>query len=116
MEVVESKTPIVILSYSNCEIYCCHLDGYKTHTRAMMHRLAEIEEIFLHKPNDAKFRVWYNVDENSLDRKTMQLIAESILQFQSHIYKIAFIGLHGFTKWKFDNILANTFDGIGICR
>lgn len=116
MEIVESKTPIVIPSYRNCEIYCCHLDGYKIYTKALLHRLAEIEEAFLSKPNTAKFRVWYNMDENSLDRKTMQFITESILRFQTHIYKIAFIGLHGFTKWKFDHILTQTFDGTALCK
>lgn len=105
MGVIESKTPILILSYCNCELYCCHLDGYKSDTGALLHRLSKIERIFLSKPADAKFRVWYNLDENSLDKPTMELIAESISRFQGHIYKIAFIGLRGFAKRKFNSIL-----------
>jgi hypothetical protein len=70
--------------------------------------LSKIEEIFLSKPSHARFRVWYNVDENVLDKHTMRLISESISRFQEHIYKIAFIGFGGFTRRKFDHIAAKT--------
>lgn len=116
MEVKESKTPIIILSYNNCEIYCCHLDGYKTNTEALLNRLSKIEEIFLSKPSHARFRVWYNVDENVLDKQTMRLISESVSRFRERIYKIAFIGLDGFAKWKFDNILELTMGEICITK
>jgi hypothetical protein len=105
MEIVESKTPILIISYRNCEIYCCHLDGYKTNREALLDRLSKIEAFFLSKPSHIRFRIWYNVDENSLDKQTMRLIIESISRFREHTYKIAFIGLEGFTKWRFHNIL-----------
>lgn len=110
MEVIESKTPIVILSFHNCEIYCCHLDGYKTNTEALLNRLSLIEAVFLSKPVHARFRVWYNMDENHLDKRTMELISKSISEFRGHIYKIAFIGLYGFAKCKFDNILERTLE------
>lgn len=114
MGVIESKTPILILSYCNCEIYCCHLDGYRADTDALLQRLSKIESIFLSKPADAQFRVWYNLDENSLDKHTMGLIAESISRFQGHIYKIAFIGLHGFAKRKFNGILEQALGGLSV--
>ncbi len=110
MEVIESKTPIIILSYHNCEIYCCHLDGYKANTNALLNRLSKIEEIFLSKPLNTKFRIWYNMDENILDSQTMKLIAESISRCFERTYKIAFIGLRGFRKWKFNKILEQTLD------
>lgn len=108
MEIIESKTPIIILSYRNCEIYCCHLDGYKTNTNALLNRLSQIEATFLSKPSHVRFRVWYNVDENRLDKQTIKLIAESISRCFEHTNKIAFIGLDGFTKWKFNKILEHT--------
>lgn len=76
MKIVESKTPVIILSHHNCEIHCCHLDGYKTNTSAMLNRLSEIEAIFTAKPIHAQFRIWYNLDENILDRPVMELIIE----------------------------------------
>lgn len=116
MEVIGSKTPIVILSYRNCELYCCHLDGYQTNTEALLHRLAEIETVFLSRPHGAKFRIWYNLDENRLDRQTMQLIAESLLRIQSHIYKIALIGLRRFAAWKFDHIVSDLLGEAVLCK
>lgn len=108
MRVLESKTPILILSYLNCELYCCHLDGYKANTAALYKRLDEIESILSTKPSHSKFRIWFNLDDNILTRSTMKLIAESVRHFEIHIYKIVFIGLHGFTRWKFDYILNQT--------
>ncbi len=101
-----SKTPIIILSYHLCEIHCCHLDGYRTDTKALLNRLSEIETELLSRPT--QFRIWYNVDENRLDSSTIKLIAESITRFHEHVYKIAFIGLRGITKWRFNRILVKT--------
>lgn len=114
MGVTESKTSILVLSYRNCELYCCHLDGYKSDTDALLQRLSKIEAIFLSKPIDAKFRVWYNLDENNLNKHTMELIAESISRFQGHICKIAFIGLHGLTKRKFNGILKQALEEVSV--
>lgn len=105
MKVIESKTPIIILSHHNCELFCCHLDGYQSNIDALLRRLEKIEAEFLSKPTHTKFRVWYNMDANKLDKPTMKLIAESIYRFHEHIYKISFIGLCGITKWKFNRIL-----------
>lgn len=116
MKIVESKTPILILSYHNCEIYCCHLDGYRRNTSALLNRLSKIELEFLSKPAHAQFRVWYNVAENKLNNSTMKMIAESICRYQGHIYKIVFIGLHGITKWKFNYILERELKKMAISK
>lgn len=85
--------PIKKLSYQNCELYICHADGYGANTEALLRRIAEIETLFLAKPFHSKYRVWYNLDENNLNKQVIKLIAESILRFQPHIYKISLIGL-----------------------
>lgn len=108
MRVLESRTPILILSYQNCELYCCHLDGYKANTEALFKRLKEIESILISKPSHSKFRIWFNLDDNILTKSTMKVIAESIYHFEEHINKIAFIGLQRIARWKFDFILKQT--------
>ena len=105
MKVIESPRPIVLLSYRNCEICCCHLDGYQANMQALLKRLSEIETFFLQRPTHAKFRVWYNLDENDLDGRTMESIGESISKFEERIDKIAFVGVHGLTRRRFDRIL-----------
>lgn len=105
MKVLESKHPILVLSHHNCEIYCCHLDGYKSNTKALLNRMKKIEAEILIKPIQSQYKIWYNLDENRMDKSVMKAIAESIHSFQNHISKIAFIGLHGISKWKFDIIL-----------
>lgn len=108
--------PIKTLSFQNCELYICHADGYRANTKALLHRISEIEAIFLSKPAHAKFRVWYNLDENSLDKQTMGLIAKSIFRFQPHIYKIALIGLRKIQIWKIDNIFKELLNEASLCR
>lgn len=108
MEVLESKYPILVLSYDNCELYCCHLDGYKTNKGALLTRLASIEAILASKPANSKFRIWFNIDDNKLDTSSMKAICESIKRLQSHINKIAFIGLRGINKWKYKYIIKQT--------
>lgn len=105
MNVLESKYPILVLSYHNCEIYCCHLDGYKDNKLALRERMKKIEDEISSKSESAKFRIWYNLDENKLDKSDMMSIIESISRIQNHLYKIAFIGLHGFFKWRFEHML-----------
>ena len=70
--------------------------------------MAEIEVLFLSKPAHTQFRVWYNINKNNLDTGTMKFIAECISRSGNHIYKIAFIALHGFSKWKFNHIFENS--------
>lgn len=108
--------PIKTLSFQNCELYICHADGYKTNTRALLNRISEIEVIFLSKPSHAKFRVWYNLDENNLNKQMLQLIAESILRFQLHIHKIAFIGLRTTEIWLIENTLKQFLKETSLCR
>jgi hemolysin-activating ACP:hemolysin acyltransferase len=109
MSVLESRYPILILSHHNCEIYCCHLDGYKNNQQALICRLNQIETELLKKAKHIQFRIWFNVDESTLDPLIMKLIVESIYRFKDHIYKIAFIGLRGMSKWRFEKIRRNAF-------
>lgn len=103
--VVESKYPILVLSYRNCELHCCHLDGYKNNTQAMRSRLGEIEAFFSGKPGSAQYRLWFNVDDTRLNRALMQEIVDSLLRVKIHIRKIAFIGLSGLQKLRFEKQL-----------
>ena len=116
MQIVGAKNPLVILSYHNYEIYCFHLDGYKKDTKALLNRLNEIELLLTSKPLTSKFRIWYNIDENKLDNSTMKLIVESISRYQNHIYKIAFIGLYGINKFKFNYFLKNALEKNIVCK
>lgn len=109
------KKPLVVLSYNNCELYCFHLDGYKNNTEELITRLNEIENIINNKPLNSKFRIWYNLDDNKLNSTTMKLISESICRFNNHIYKIAFIGLSGYKKVKFNSILKKAMKEKKIC-
>lgn len=116
MDIVEPKKPILILSYNNCEIYCCHLDGYKADRDALLNRMSEIEAVFLSKPAQNKYRIWYNIDENHLDKDALKLVAESISRYKEHICKIAFIGLRGFKQKKFNKILEQILKGESITK
>lgn len=111
-----SRTPMKTLSYQNCELSICHADGYRANTKALLIRIAEIEAIFLSKPAHAKFRVWYNLDENCLEQQTLRLVAESVLSYRPHIYKIAFIGLRRTEIWKMDSALKQLLKGTSLCR
>lgn len=95
---MESKNQIKILSFHNCELYCCHLDGYKGEREVFRQRLISIENTFMEKPATARFRIWYNVDGTMLDSILIREITASVVRMQSHIIKIAFIGL-GFMQW-----------------
>lgn len=64
--------------------------------------------ILASKPANSEFRIWYNIDDNKLDTSSMKAICESIKRLQSHINKIAFIGLQGINKWKYKYIIKQT--------
>jgi len=105
MRIYESKYPILILSHHNCEIHCCHLDGYKENITALFNRMNIIEHELSSAPADIQYKIWYNLDESKLDKSVMKSVTESIFRLQNHISKIAFIGLHGIYKWRFENML-----------
>lgn len=90
-----------ILSFRNCELHCCHLDGYQKESQAFLKRLFAVEKYLAEKPDTARFRIWYNVDETSLDTVLMDEIVASILRIQGYIVKIAFIGLGRIQRWRF---------------
>ena len=116
MTMLGSKYPIVIVSYRNCEICSCHLDGYKENTEALLDRMREIEIAFSSKPAHAKYRIWYNLDENKLNPFVMQAIVESVCRIHGHIYKIAFVGLHGMHRYRFDRLLRQVLKKATLCR
>ncbi len=91
---------IKILSFRNCELHCCHLDGYKKQREAFLKRLTDIEKFFIEKPAANKFRIWYNVDETSLDEALIAQVAASIARMQGHIVKIALIGVGRMGRWR----------------
>lgn len=105
---VESKKPMIVLSFHDCELHCCHLDGFQSNTNGLLKRLEQIETIFRSKPAHAKYRIWFNMDKSNLNSDTMQLIAESISRIEEHINKIAFVGLCGVSRRRFDAKLQNT--------
>lgn len=96
---MEPKNPIIILSFQNCELHCCHLDGYHEQRGSFLKRLSDIEAYFTGKPATSKYRIWYNVDETWLDQAAIAEIAESVTRMQQHIVKIAFIGMGRIQQW-----------------
>ena len=111
MEALGSKYPILVISHMNCDLVCCHLDGYRGNRDALLSRLQEIEAEFPSRPASAVHRVWYNVDDDSLDRPTLEAIAQSVASMRDHIHKIAFIGLRRLTKRRFDKMLEQSLAG-----
>jgi hypothetical protein len=97
---MEWTEQLKVLSFRNCDLHCCHLDGFKNQREAFLIRLAEIEHYFLGKPSHSMFRIWYNLDETLLDSVLLEQIASSVIRFKSHIVKIAFIGLNHSQQWK----------------
>ncbi|MOA21428.1 hypothetical protein D3C78_1419190 [compost metagenome] len=65
---MESPSQMKILSFKNCELHCCHLDEYKKQREAFLKRLFDIEKYFMEKPDTSRFRIWYNIDETSLEK------------------------------------------------
>ena len=57
MSVIESKYPVLVLSFNNCELHGCHLDGYKNNTEALLNRLALIDEFFEGKSKVRRYRI-----------------------------------------------------------
>lgn len=105
MRITEPKFPIIILPFRKAELYCCHLDGYHDNRRAMLYRMHDIETVFRKKPKHASFLVWYNLDESKMDGMMLEQVAGSILRIRSHVRKIAFVGLRGISKWRFERRL-----------
>lgn len=102
---MEPTSKLKILSFRNCELHCCHLDGYKKQREAFLERLTEIEGFFAEKPSAARFRIWYNVDETLMDNVLIDEIAASVIRIKSHIIKIAFIGLGRMQQWRLTKML-----------
>lgn len=98
------KHPVMVLSFNNCELHCCSLDGYRNNSEALLSRLELIDDYFGSKPKVNKYRLWYNIDESILTVDIMESIAKSLFAMKGSIIKIAFIGV-GRNKRLFDKIL-----------
>ena len=116
MEALGSKYPIVIISHLNCELVCCHLDGYRGNREALLGRLHEIEAAFASKPVSAVHRVWYNLDDNQLDSPALEAVTRSVAGMRLHIHMIAFVGLRGLTRRRFDKLLERALSGNALPR
>ena len=103
LNIVESKFPVLVVSFNNCEIHGCHADGYKNNEEALAHRLSQIEAFF--RPQ-MRCRFWYNVDETALTGRAIELITQSVARLKGNIVKIAFIGVGG-RKRRFHKTLLN---------
>ena len=104
MSVIESRYPVLVLSFNNCELHGCHLDGYKDNTEALLKRLALIDEFFEGKSKVRRYRIWLNVDYSLLSDATIERIVQSIMRIEDNIIKIAVIGA-GNKKSRFVKIL-----------
>lgn len=109
-------TPVKMLPYRNGELCICHLDGYRSDTSALLDRVAEIETALNRRPVNVLFHLWFNLDDNDLDPPTMKRIAESVARIRPHIYKIAFIGLCGMERQRFDRALRKALGEAGVAR
>ena len=63
---MDLRAPVFILSFNNCELHCCQLDGFKDNKDALLRRLASIDEFFINRSKVQRYRLWFNVDENIL--------------------------------------------------
>jgi len=114
MNIAESKTPVLMLSYDNCEICCCHLDGYKDNREAFCRRLEQINAFFDGGGQVSRYRVWLNIDDSVLTEDLIEKVAESVIRTKEKIVKIAFVGagkhkkrfIRLFKKTDFDKPLA----------
>ena len=113
MSIIEPKYPVIILPFRKAELYCCHLDGYHDDRKAKLFRMHDVETVFHKKPPDASFLVWYNLDESKMDGMMLEQIAGSILRIRSHVRRIAFVGLRGISKWRFERRLKRRLKGRG---
>lgn len=102
---MDPTNAIKVLSFRNCELHCCHLDGYKEQSEAFLKRLSDIEQYFLSKPDTSRFRLWYNIDETTLDKVLIDEVAASISRMQKHIIKVVFIGLSKFQQVQMERKL-----------
>jgi len=93
MIIAESKTPVLMLSYDNCEICCCHLDGYKGNQENFCRRLELIDAFFDGGSQAARYRIWLNIDDSVLTEDLIEKVAESVLHINDKIVKIAFVGV-----------------------
>lgn len=91
MKVIESKNPVLVISYHNCEIHVCHLDGYKTDKVSLLKRISQIESFF---NKNSRCRVWYNIDDTVLSDDVIEIIQQNILHLKENIVKLAIIGTH----------------------
>ena len=111
MSVIESRYPVLVLSFNNCELHGCHLDGYKDNTEALLKRLALIDEFFEGKSKVSRYRIWLNVDYSLLSDATIERIVRSIMRIEDNIIKIAVIGA-GNRKSRFEKTLKK----FGFCK
>jgi len=103
----EPPVPVLVLSYNNCELHCCHLDGYKRNRQAFLARLDTVEQYFVIKPVHRRYRLWFNLDETMLDDRSMERVAASLANIHIHIIKIAFIGIGKNKRRRFERMLKN---------
>ena len=104
MGVIESKYPVLVFSFNNCELHGCHLDGYKNNNVALLDRLALIDEYFENKSKVQRYRIWLNIDDSLLSSVTIERIIQSLVRIEDNIIKIAIIGA-GNKKRHFEKIL-----------
>jgi len=110
MIIAESKTPVLMLSYDNCEICCCHLDGYKDNREAFCRRLEQIDTFFDGGGHVSRYRVWLNIDDSNLTEDLIEKVAESVVRIKERIVKIAIVGA-GKYKNRLNRLLKrNSFD------
>ena len=88
-----SKYPVLVISFNNCEIHACHLDGFKNDWEALANRLKAIDEFFIKAPKNCGHRIWYNVGDSVLSDEVIADITGSLLKIEDRIVKIAFIGV-----------------------
>jgi len=104
MSVIESRYPVLVFSFNNCELHGCHLDGYKDNSEALLNRLALIDKYFESKSKVRRFRIWLNVDDSFLSGAMIERIVQSIVRLEDNIIKIAIIGA-GNNKRKLEKLL-----------
>ena len=103
-----------MLSFNNCELHCCALDGYKGNREALLNRSKSISDYFNSKPGTTRYRIWYNMDDSVLTDDIIESITESLFKINDSIIKIAFIGANR-KKKRFDKVLRKTTFNRPVC-
>ena len=97
-----ANSVVKVISFNNVDLYYAELDsiqedsdfsGRLEETLATLGRLVHREKLLVH------------LEDTPLSAGRMSRIIEAVLKIKSRVSKIAFVGIHGLTRWNFSRML-----------